>query len=148
MSWQKLKKGRYSKPFGEYFITFTCHNRHATFIEHHLAKRFCQSISYNEQQHDCSWLAWVLMPDHFHGLVRLGNTELGKVVGHLKGYSSHMINQCVQGNSKVWQGAYYDRALRAEEQRIAIARYIVANPLRAGLVTNIWCYPYWNSVYL
>jgi len=29
-----------------------------------------------------------------------------------------------------------------------VARYIVANPIRAGLVDNIGQYPYWDAVWL
>jgi hypothetical protein len=29
-----------------------------------------------------------------------------------------------------------------------VARYIVANPLRAGLVSRVGHYPFWNAVWL
>ena len=32
---------------------------------------------------------------------------------------------------------FHDRALRRDEDTLSTARYIVANPLRAGLVKNI-----------
>ena len=37
---------------------------------------------------------------------------------------------------------------QAEEDLRAVARYIVGNPLRAGLVRNVLDYPYWNCVWL
>ena len=40
---------------------------------------------------------------------------------------------------------YYDHALRKEENVQNIARYIVANPLRADLVKNVGDYPYWYA---
>ncbi|MCF6281296.1 MAG: hypothetical protein L3J28_03650 [Candidatus Polarisedimenticolaceae bacterium] len=42
----------------------------------------------------------------------------------------------------------HDRAIRKEEDLVAIARYIVANPLRAGLVKSIKDYPHWDCVWL
>lgn len=42
----------------------------------------------------------------------------------------------------------HDRGLRGEESLIEVARYIVANPLRAGLTDRIGDYPYWDSVWL
>ena len=42
----------------------------------------------------------------------------------------------------------YDHALRADEDVLAAARYIVANPLRAGLVGSIRDYPFWDAVWL
>ena len=34
------------------------------------------------------------------------------------------------------------------DKMLDVARYIVANPLRAGLVTKIGDYPFWNAVWL
>jgi len=48
----------------------------------------------------------------------------------------------------LWQKGYFDRALRREEDLKAMARYIVANPLRAGLVEHIGQYPLWDAIWL
>ncbi|WP_158969508.1 transposase [Paraglaciecola sp. L3A3] len=150
MSWDDLRKGRYSQAHGEYFITFNTQNRQCYFSEFNLACLFCRQINVNETQHHCTWLTWVLMPDHFHGLLRLGNkgSNLSKVVGALKGVSGFRVNKKISRNGKVWQSSFYDRALRDEDDRKTIARYIVANPLRKGLVKHLNDYPFWNSVYL
>lgn len=148
MSWNDLRKGRYSQSGGEYLITFVCDHRKRPFEKHEASKIFCRQIFNNESQHGCIWSTWVLMPDHFHGLLRLGDSSLAKTVGHLKGLSSKRINELAESEGSLWQPAYHDRALRLEEDRVAIARYIVANPLRAGLVDEIGLYPYWNSIYL
>jgi len=31
---------------------------------------------------------------------------------------------------------------------MAVARYVVANPVRAGLADSVLAYPYWNAVWL
>ena len=41
-----------------------------------------------------------------------------------------------------------DHCLRAEDDLVSQARYIVANPLRAKLVNSIGDYPFWNCIYL
>ena len=48
----------------------------------------------------------------------------------------------------LWQAGFHDRALRAEVDVRAAARYLVANPLRAGLVVSVGDYPYWNAIWL
>ena len=150
MSWNDLRAGRYSQPYGEYFITFNTHKRTPFFNNFHTAKLFCQQISFHEEQHQCCWLAWVLMPDHFHGILRLNdiNTDLSKTIAALKGSSAYLINKKLNRKEQVWQPAFFDRALRKEEDRLQIARYIVANPLRGNIVSDLGCYPFWNSVYL
>ena len=148
MSWNDLRKGRFSQTNGEYFITFACHNRAKIFSNNAAARAFCQQIILNEQYSGCLWKTWVLMPDHFHGLLQLGNEDLSKTISHLKGLTSKRVNESLAATGNVWQPSFYDRALRAEEDRRNIARYIAANPLRAGLVKDIKYYSYWNSIYL
>lgn len=49
---------------------------------------------------------------------------------------------------QLWQANYHDHAMRNEEDLPSLARYIVANPLRAGLVARIGDYPLWDAVWL
>ena len=147
MTWNDLRKGRISEQNREYLVTFVCHGRESIFLDHRSAHLFCQQLIANEARHQCKWLTWVLMPDHFHGLVQLGTSSLSHSVGHLKGLTSKRINERRHSSRAIWQPAFHDHALRQEEDRLHIARYIVANPLRAGLVQTLGHYPYWNSVY-
>ena len=42
----------------------------------------------------------------------------------------------------LWQGGYYERVLRREEKTETVVRYILDNPVRAGLVDRAEEYPY------
>src|SRR4029077_6914462 len=80
-------------------------------------------------------LAWVLMPDHLHWLFQLGERQdLGTAMKTLKARSGWAIGRKRRQPGTLWQRGYHDHAVRGEEDLRAIARYIVANPLRAGLV--------------
>jgi hypothetical protein len=48
----------------------------------------------------------------------------------------------------VWQSGFHDRALRHDEDLLDAARYIVANPLRAGLVKSLRMYSHWDACWL
>jgi putative transposase len=87
-------------------------------------------------------LGFVVMPDHLHWLLLLRRGELSDVVRRLKGRSARFIGH------PLWQPNFYDHAIRADEDLRAIARYIVANPLRAGLVKCLGDYPHWDAVWL
>ncbi len=94
-------------------------------------------------------LAWVLMPDHLHWLLELTSSgNLSLVIKLLKGRAAHKINKQLNRNGSVWEKAFYDHALRKEEDIRQVARYIVANPLRAGLVENIYDYPLWDAIWM
>jgi REP element-mobilizing transposase RayT len=98
---------------------------------------------------DTRMLAWVLMPDHAHWLLQLGECEeLADVVNRLKSASAREANLALARKGALWAPAFHDRALRSEDDIPDAARYIVANPLRAGLVTKLGNYPYWNAIWL
>ncbi len=94
-------------------------------------------------------LAWVLMPDHAHWLVQLGDGDgLASLANRLKSAIARTYNRRLDRTGPVWARAYHDHALRKEEDLVAAARYLVANPVRAGLVKRAGDYPFWNAVWL
>jgi len=95
------------------------------------------------------------MPDHLHWLFQLSDSYPNKFeaalpteMKRLKSISAKDNNQYLNRDGSVWQKAYYDRGLRDSESLKKTARYIVANPLRAGLVNNISEYPHWDAHWL
>ena len=78
-----------------------------------------------------------------------GNKTLSSVVGAVKSHSSRQINgKLSRGGRPVWQRGFHDHALRRDEDVIQAARYIVANPLRAGLVSRVGDYPLWDTIWM
>ena len=66
----------------------------------------------------------------------------------IKGRSAISINRVLGNQGQLWQKGFHDRAIRKEEDLQAIARYVVANPLRACLVDKIGDYPLWDAIWL
>ena len=98
---------------------------------------------------DAKILAWVLMPDHAHWLIQLGKRyTLVQVMNRMKSSSARLANRALGRRGKLWQAAYYDHAVREEEDLRNLARYIVLNPVRAGLIQRIYDYPFWNAVWV
>jgi len=52
------------------------------------------------------------------------------------------------GIHRIWQRGFYDHAHRYEEDMRDIARYIIANPMRLGLVKSAGEYPHWDAIWL
>ena len=48
--------------------------------------------------------------------------------------------------ARLWQAGFYDRVLREHDDTRAVVRYIVMNPVRAGLVTEAGDYPWTGSL--
>lgn len=45
----------------------------------------------------------------------------------------------------VWQAGFFDHSIRQDEDLRANTRYIIANPLRAGLCAQVGDYPWWDA---
>ncbi len=149
MSYDALRRGRHSLHHQVYCITTVTRGRHPLFTDITAARLLVRELRHLHEQGDVISLAWVVMPDHLHWLIQLNERwSLSTVVKTLKARSALSINRhlCQQGS--LWQRAYYDRAARKDEDVRQIARYIVANPLRAGLVRNIGDYAHWDCIWM
>jgi len=142
-----LRKGRISEANRIYHITTTTHKRTPWFQGMVCARMLIQAMQYESSY--AQTLTFMVMPDHLHWLVQLSDQgRLDVIVRNIKSVSASRINQYLKRKGKIWQSGYYDHAVRKDEDVQSIARYIVANPLRAGLVDNIGDYSFWDAVWL
>lgn len=143
-----LRIGRYSCLDQIYLVTFTTKGRKPVFADHSMASISVECILESSAWQSSLLLHWVLMPDHWHGLIALGDhISLSSCVARLKGGSARSLRLLHPEIEAVWAVGFYDRALRAEEGIAAAAGYIEANPVRAGLVGAIADYPFVGSVW-
>ena len=144
-----LRKSRYSVCNRIYLITTVTSRRDPVFRDFRAGRIVVNEMRSLEVEGRADTLAWVLMPDHLHWLMQLGvGQTLARVIKILKGRSSRILNQDLKRKGAVWQSAYHDHAVRRDEDLNRLARYIVANPLRAGIVTSVGDYPLWDCVWL
>jgi len=143
-----LRRGRYSESERIYLLTTTLLQRRRLFSDFRLARLLITELRVAHEQQQVASLAWVVMPDHLHWLVKLQSGSLDELMRRIKSNSARQINQFLGTQGPIWQPGYHDRALRQDEDLQSAARYIVANPLRAGLVERIGDYPLWDAVWL
>ena len=143
-----LRRGRFSQPGGLYLLTTVTHERKRIFTQLRFARSVIQQLRQAELDGLCQSLAWVVMPDHVHWLIQLRSVTLCCLMRRFKSRSSHALYQQGMRRAKIWQPGYQDRALRREENVLHVARYIVANPIRAGLVGRAGDYPHWDAVWI
>jgi len=150
-----LRKGRYSENNLIYQITAVTHQRQKVFADFFLARQIVHAMQHQHQQQNVNSLAFVVMPGHIHWLFALQNDcSLATVMQSVKGRSAYTIQKIRRQRGEIickqalWQDGYHDHAVREEEDLQQIARYIVANPIRAGLVNKIANYPLWDAIWL
>lgn len=143
MSSPRLVRGRASRLGACYTITIVVAGRRPQFGNAVLAALAVQEF----RRAACTGMAvphaWVVMPDHVHWLFELREDALSRCVQRFKSRSARAVNAAVGVTGVFWQPGFYDHCLRDEEDLRTQARYIVANPLRRGLVRRIEDYPFW-----
>ena len=144
-----LRIGRRSEQGRLYLVNTVTDKRYPFFTDLFLGRLVVKEMRRLVDERLVDSYAWVLMPDHLHWLFGLKADEgLGRIMKLLKGRSARRINRRLDRQGPVWAGAYYDHALRREEDIRGVARYILGNPLRAGLVGHIGHYPLWDAVWV
>jgi len=100
----------------------------------------------------CDIIAYCVMPNHVHLLLDLHRFPEGEIRGHpsalsqvlhlLKGRTARYANQLLGRSGAFWQRESYDHFVRDSKELERIVRYILDNPVKAGLVENWQDWPY------
>ncbi|MDX1998992.1 MAG: transposase [Thermoanaerobaculia bacterium] len=125
----------YYPPGQPVHVVISTHGRQPFFREPKLAQTTFGLLS-----GDSDTLAACLMPDHLHWLLVIRNS-LADQVKRFKQVSTHRA-RAWHHPGHLWQRSYFDRILRREESVESVARYILDNPVRRGLVETEEEYPY------
>ena len=92
MSYDALRKGRYSRSHQVYCVTTVTRNRRPLFTDITTARLLVRELRRLHEDGDVISLAWVVMPDHFHWMIQLNDRwPLSRVVKTLKARSALAI---------------------------------------------------------
>ncbi|MEO4015691.1 REP-associated tyrosine transposase [Pseudomonas rossensis] len=144
----QLRGGRFSECGRIYLLTAVVDQRQPFFVDWRLGRLVVQELRQAQEEGWADFLTWVVMPNHMHCLVQLHDKTLAELMCRIKSRSGLAVNQALGRRGRLWQKGYHDRAVRREEDVKALARYVVANPIRAGLVTRVHDYPLWDACWL
>lgn len=100
---------------------------------HLFLERFAKLL--RETGTDC--LAWALMSNHFHLLIRPGQEGLAVFMRRLLTGYAVVFNLRRQRAGHLFQNRYKSIVCQEEPYLLELVRYIHLNPLRAGLVKSI-----------
>ena len=144
-----LRRHRLHLPGHVYLMTATTVGRQPFFKEFAPACRAARCHLDPDVYRESRLLAWVLMPDHGHWLVQVGDGDhLASIMNRIKSATARAYNGDAGRTGALWARAYHERLLRGENDVRAAARYLVANPVRAGWVKRVGDYPFWDAVWI
>ena len=141
-----LRKGRYSIKNGIYLVTLVTKKRKPFFLDFRSARIPVRCLNASPY---ASTLAYVVMPDHVHWLIQLQSSKtLSQTVQSTKILCTKKVNSLLNDKGTIWQPSFHDHAIRHREALKEMARYVVANPVRARLVDSVVEYPHWDACWI
>jgi len=131
-----------------YFITLRCHSGKRHFADNSLISTVLKILRQTAEQRNFYIWAYCFMPDHLHLLIegKTENADMRKFISVFKQKAAFWFHR--RYNLRLWQPRYYDRVLRTDEATSAVARYILENPVRKGIVSDYLQHPYSGSLEL
>jgi len=129
-----------------YSLTFCTFNRQLVFRDAETVRVGLTQIERAANLEGFEVPAYCFMPDHLHLLVvgHSAESQLPRFTKTSKQLTAYVHRQ--RTGHQLWQRSGWDHVLRGDEATVAVARYILANPVRAGLVNRAEDYPFSGSL--
>jgi putative transposase len=87
-------------------------------------------------------LAFVLMKNHFHLIVRTPNSNLSEFMKLFMKKTSDDIRSITGSLNHLYGNRYYPSLIQTDAYFRIVLKYVFQNPIRAGISQNIFDYPY------
>jgi len=140
---QRLDPLLYAQASRVYFITIRAYRNQAPFVRSDLSQVVLSLLVEEQSREKCAVFTYCLMPDHLHFLIspREDGASALTFTDRFKGRTTNQ-SWTVGWHGKLWQPRYYDHVVRTEESLLAIAEYILNNPVRKHLVGRAEDWPW------
>ena len=132
--------------FYRYSVTLCTDHRRHVFTSNETVNLILEQISRAAGENQFAVIAYCFMPDHLHLLIegQSESSDCRRFVARAKQYSGFYYSKAF--DRRLWQRYGYEHVLRDDEETGAVARYILNNPIRAGLTEKVEDYPYVGSL--
>ncbi len=131
-------------PGGLYHVTARGNGRLAIFVDDSDRERFLAVLSSVVARYHVLCHAYCLMGNHYHLLLETLEANLSRSMRQLNGVYSQSFNRHHGRSGHVLEGRFHAQVVDKEAYLRAVCRYIVLNPVRAGLVAHPGQWP-WSS---
>lgn len=141
----RLKNFDYSQ-IRPYFVTL-CTKDERPILWGESAKNIVSCLKELKVSRSFKLYAYCIMPNHVHLLLSPGDSRLSlsKIIQMFKSITTRRY-RAKGAKNLLWQTYFYDHVIRREEDLNDVARYILENPIRKGIVTDWQRYPFCGLV--
>jgi len=92
-------------------------------------------VQERRRRHHFLWTAWVFLPDHWHAIIYpRWPLTISLVLESIKVGATLRINRARGEGGVLFQGRFFDRAIRTVKEYREKVEYMHLNPVKAGLV--------------
>ncbi len=138
-------KDIYSKKGNIIHIIIGTHERYPYFEDVDMAKGLCDILIETAKQGNNPLYAYCIMPDHIHILTEPSDNS--NIFHFIKLFKGRFVSACrKKGKDMRFQKSFYDHILRKDEDVYTVTKYIIGNPVRAGIGKSFGDYPYAGSL--
>jgi len=127
-----------------YHITSRGNDRKKIFLNDTDFEKFLEYIVTAKGKYDFYLLAYVLMSNHYHLLIKTTRPNLSKIMHYINGSYTTYFNVKREKSGHLFQGRYKSLVIDAESYFKELTRYIHLNPIRAKMADNPGDYK-WSS---
>lgn len=119
-----------------YHVTSRGNARQDVFCNDTDRRIFLKNLTYCLALHNVILHAYVLMGNHYHLFVETPDGNLSDFMRDTNGNYTQWFNRINGRVGHLWQGRYKAFVIDGDNYLFEVARYVVLNPVRAGLVQN------------
>jgi len=105
---------------------------------------FIDVLRKSRNRYNCTVYAYCLMDNHYHLLVETPDGNLSQFMRQLNGVYTQSFNFTHRRTGHIFEGRYKSILVQKDLYLLELARYIVLNPVRAGMVRSAKNWP-WSS---
>src|SRR6266536_1278953 len=136
--------GRQPRPVADGLL-YHANNRAAVFCGAEDFRSFLHSLAQTQTHYPFRLFGYCLMTNHFHLLLApAAGQSLSRVLQSLTVAHTWHYHKGHGTLGHVWQGRFKSPVIQDDDHALTVLRYLEANPLRAGMVTDLADYP-WSS---
>jgi REP element-mobilizing transposase RayT len=99
-------------------------------------ERFLLKLSQTVVRFGWRLISWTLMSNHYHLVVQTPQPNLSRGMHWLNARYAQSFNRRHGRRGHLFQGRFHGVLVEKESYLLAVARYVVLNPVRAGMVAN------------
>jgi len=131
------RKARIDAPRALHHIICRGIERRKIFINNADRDDFVDRLSRIISESETLCYAWVLIPNHFHLLLRTGSVPITTVMRRLLTGYAVSFNHRHKRHGRLFQNRYKSILCQEDPYLLELVRYIHLNPLRAGIVKDL-----------